>query len=68
MADDRISRKRAATLAYVGSLILPTLVHVHSEAGARRLNERYDEWLKLKSVVKQAFPPRQAAPASEPEK
>jgi len=48
--------------------ILPTLVHVHSEAGARRLNERYDEWLKLKSVVKQAFPPRQAAPASEPEK
>jgi len=68
LADDRISRKRAATLAYVGSLILPTLMRVHSEASARRLNERYDEWQKLKSAVKQAFPPRQATTASEPKK
>ena len=68
LADDRISRKRAATLAYVGSLILPTLMRLHSEASARRLNERYDEWQKLKNAVKQAFPPRQAPPAPEQEK
>jgi len=68
LADDRISRKRAATLAYVGSLILPTLVRVHSEGNARRLNERYEEWQKLKSAVKQAFPPRQPAPAPQQEK
>ena len=69
LADDRISRKRAATLAYVGSLILPTLMRLHSEASSRRLNERYDEWQKLKNAVKQAFPPRraQAPPAPDQE-
>ena len=61
LADDRISRKRAATLAYVGSLILPTLMRVASEANAHRINQRYEEWKKSRALPK-------ARPASDPEK
>ena len=68
LAHDRISRKRAATLGYISSLILPTIAHVRSEANARRIDQRYREWQELKSAVKQAFPPRQATAASEAEK
>ena len=61
LADDRISRKRAATLAYVGSLILPTLMRVASEANAHRTNQRYEEWRKARALS-------QASPASGSEK
>src|SRR5260221_14648296 len=59
LVDDRISRKRAARLAYVDSLILPTLMRIHNEANARRLTESYDEWQKMKNTVTQAFLPAQ---------
>jgi hypothetical protein len=65
LAADRISRKRAATLGYVASLIFPTIVHVANEASIRRNNQRYEEW---KKSVARTFPPRQAAPAPQQEK
>src|SRR5262249_29633161 len=50
LAHDRIPRKRAATMAYIAALILPTLEPLCLESG--RANG-FDSWL---SVLRRAFP------------
>jgi hypothetical protein len=54
LADDRISRKRAATLAYLGSLILRTIAQLRSEASAQRIDQHYRQWQERKNAAQQA--------------
>ena len=53
LAHDRIPRKRAATLAYIAALLLPTVSRVRSETQ----DVDFDEW---KRILRRAFPPRPA--------
>ncbi len=64
LAHDRISRKRAATMAYIAALLLPTVERVRLEHSMASRNSGLDYW---KQVLASAFPPPRATvtPPSE---
>lgn len=62
LADDRIPRKRAATMAYVAALLLPTVSRLRLETQDAVSCE---EW---KRILRRAFPPRPALAAPSTEK
>ena len=62
LAQDRIPRKRAATLAYIAALLLPTVSRVYLETVD---TTGFEEW---KRTLRRAFPPRPALASPAPDK
>lgn len=55
LAHDRISRKRAATFAYIAALLYPTIERVRVESNMASRNLGFDAW---KEALARSFPPR----------
>ena len=62
LAHDRIPRKRAATMAYIAALLLPTVSRMRLETSEA---VSFDAW---KETLRRAFPPRPALPTRAVEK
>ena len=66
LAHDRIERKRAATMAYIAALLLPTVERVRLERSmARSSSSGYEYW---KDALARAFPSPKSAQSATVEK
>lgn len=65
LAHDRISRKRAATMAYIAALLLPTVERVRLERSMAARTSGFDYW---KDALARAFPPPKSTQPTTPEK